>query len=146
MTRQSLADYYRWKSAKGLTPEQHTQWNMELHRLLDEKCQHITDLERLVRHMKYCMDSTYADYNVVCRRCDECPYDNDYGNCDFGQRIAELDGVDGGECKIIAASTDNLMYPDRMTKWYELSCGHSVTLKGGEPPRFCPRCGKKVKR
>ncbi len=141
-TADALVDYYRWKSAKGLTPEQHTQWNMGLHRLLDEKRQRITDLERLVRHMKYCMDSTYADYNVVCRHCDECPYDNDYGNCDFERRIAELDG---GECKIMATSTDNLMYPDRMTKCYDLSCGHSVTLKGSEPPRVCPICEKKVK-
>lgn len=52
----------------------------------------------------------------------------------------------GGECKIIGSSTNNLMYPDYMTKWYELSCGHSVTLKGSEPPNFCPNCGKKVKQ
>lgn len=50
------------------------------------------------------------------------------------------------ECKIIGSSTNNLMYPDYMTKWYELSCGHSVTLKGSEPPRFCPKCGKAVKQ
>ena len=47
----ALADYYRWKSAKGLTPEQHTQWNMELHRLLDGERQRIADLEQLVRDM-----------------------------------------------------------------------------------------------
>ncbi len=47
----ALADYYRWKSAKGLTPEQHTQWNMELHRLLDGERQRIADLKQLVRDM-----------------------------------------------------------------------------------------------
>ena len=53
---------------------------------------------------------------------------------------------DRWECKIIGSSTNNLMYPDYMIKWYELSCGHSVTLKGSEPPNFCPNCGRKVKR
>ena len=61
--------------------------------------------------------------------------------------IDELNAMlSGGTCKIIGSSTNNLMYPDYMAKWYELSCGHSVTLKGGEQPRFCPSCGKKVER
>lgn len=47
-------------------------------------------------------------------------------------------------CKIIGSSTNNLMYPDHMAKWYELSCGHSVTLKGSEPPRVCPICEAKL--
>lgn len=46
--------------------------------------------------------------------------------------------------RITKTATNNLMYPDYMTKWYELSCGHSMTLKGSEPPRFCPRCGNVV--
>lgn len=51
-----------------------------------------------------------------------------------------------GTCKITATSTNNLMYPDYMTKWYELSCGHSLTLKGDEAPKWCAVCGKVVER
>lgn len=51
-----------------------------------------------------------------------------------------------GRCRVVGSSTNNLMYPDCMTKWYELSCGHSVTLKGDEPPACCPVCGKLVTR
>lgn len=62
-------------------------------------------------------------------------------------KAADLAAVlGGGECEITGSSTNGLMYPDYMTKWYELSCGHSVTLKGSEPPRFCPKCGKAVKQ
>lgn len=50
----------------------------------------------------------------------------------------------GGTCKITATSTNNLMYPDYMVKWYELSCGHSLTLKGEEVPKWCAVCGKAV--
>lgn len=51
-----------------------------------------------------------------------------------------------GTCKVVGSSTNNLMYPDYMAKWYELSCGHSVTLKGDEPPACCPVCRKLVER
>lgn len=51
-----------------------------------------------------------------------------------------------GTCKITATATNNLMYPDYMTKWYELSCGHSLTLKGYEAPKWCAVCGKAVER
>jgi len=51
-----------------------------------------------------------------------------------------------GTCKITATATNNLMYPDYMTKWYELSCGHSLTLKGDEAPKWCAVCGKAVER
>lgn len=51
-----------------------------------------------------------------------------------------------GTCKITATATNNLMYPDYMTKWYELSCGHSLTLKGDEAPRWCAVCGKAVEQ
>ena len=61
--------------------------------------------------------------------------------------IAELVGELGsGACKITATATNNLMYPDYMTKWYELSCGHSLTLKGDEAPKWCAVCGKAVER
>ena len=49
-----------------------------------------------------------------------------------------------GTCKIIATATNNLMYPDYMTKWYKLSCGHSLTLKGEEGPKWCAVCGKEI--
>lgn len=64
------------------------------------------------------------------------------------QAIAdELNATLGnGTCKITATVTNNLMYPDYMTKWYELSCGHSLTLKGDEAPKWCAVCGKAVKR
>jgi len=61
------------------------------------------------------------------------------------QAIAdELNELGSGVCKIVATSTNKLMYPDYMTKWYELSCGHSLTLKGEEEPKWCAVCGKAV--
>lgn len=51
-----------------------------------------------------------------------------------------------GTCEIVATSTNNLMYPDYMVKWYELSCGHSFTLNGEDEPKWCAVCGKKVKQ
>lgn len=60
----------------------------------------------------------------------------------------ERDNAEPGNertCKITATSTNNLMYPDYITKWYELSCGHSLTIKGDEAPKWCAVCGARVK-
>ncbi len=69
---------------------------------------------------------------------------------DYKRLKAENDELNAelgsGTCKITATATNNLMYPDYMTKWYELSCGHSLTLKGDEAPKWCAVCGKAVER
>ena len=66
---------------------------------------------------------------------------------DFQAIADELNAELGsGTCKITATATNDLMYPDYMTKWYELSCGHSLTLKGDEAPKWCAVCGKAVER
>lgn len=82
--------------------------------------------------------STYASY-------DGCTY---YASGIRPQAIAdELNAELGsGTCKITATATDNLMNTDYMTKWYELSCGHSMKLKGDEAPKWCAVCGKKVEQ
>lgn len=51
----------------------------------------------------------------------------------------------GGECKIVASSTDGLTTNDPK-KWFELSCGHSFMLYGFDAPICCPVCGRTVKR
>lgn len=48
-------------------------------------------------------------------------------------------------CRITASATDGLC-TDRPRQYFELSCGHSFTLDGLEPPNCCPNCGKAVKR
>lgn len=75
-------------------------------------------------------------------------YCSDTHVCFDWQAIAdELNAEMGSEtCKITATATNNLMYPDYMTKWYELSCGHSLTLNCDEAPKWCAVCGKAVER
>ena len=51
----------------------------------------------------------------------------------------------GGECKVVASSTDGLT-TDEPKKWFELSCGHSFMLYGLGAPICCPVCGRIVKR
>ena len=51
----------------------------------------------------------------------------------------------GGECKVVASSTDGLMTAEPK-KWFELSCGHSFMLYGLDAPICCPVCGRIVKR
>lgn len=51
---------------------------------------HIAEMKSLVLHMSRCMNETYADGNLVCLSCEKCPYDNDKGECDFTERMAEL--------------------------------------------------------
>ena len=49
----------------------------------------------------------------------------------------------GGMCHITASSTDGLC-SDNPRQYFELSCGHTFTLDGLEPPNYCPNCGAKV--
>ena len=51
--------------------------------------------------------------------------------------------LDGGECEIVASSTEGLTSNDPK-KWIELSCGHSFMLYGFDAPIGCPVCGKVV--
>lgn len=53
--------------------------------------------------------------------------------------------VSGGECKVVASSTDGLTTAVPK-KWFELSCGHAFKLDGLDAPVACPVCGKAVKR
>lgn len=46
-------------------------------------------------------------------------------------------------CRITASSTDGLC-SDNPRHYFELSCGHSFTLDGLEPPNYCKVCGAKV--
>ena len=46
-------------------------------------------------------------------------------------------------CRITASSTDGLC-SDNPRHYFELSCGHSFTLDGLEPPNYCEVCGAKV--
>ena len=78
-----------------------------------------------------------------CRELERAPEWDGHTPDEAIVRIAELGSV---TCEIIATATNNLMYPDYMTKWYELSCGHSLTLKGDETPKWCAVCGKAVER
>lgn len=46
-------------------------------------------------------------------------------------------------CRITASSTDGLC-SDNPRHYFELSCCHSFTLDGLEPPNYCEVCGAKV--
>ena|GEM_PF-3695266 len=62
------------------------------------------------------------------------------------QAIAdELNAAMGGECKVVASSTDGLT-TNEPRQWFKLSCGHAFKLDGLDAPVACPVCGKAVKR
>lgn len=49
-------------------------------------------LRELVRHMRRCMSNEYTEIGLdfIATYCEYCEYDNDCGQCDFEQRMAEL--------------------------------------------------------
>jgi len=91
---------------------------------------------------KAAVEITYPMIVVMDYEIEELRRENER----LGHRCAKLESAAHGTCKITATATSNLMYPDYMTKWYELSCGHSMTLMGQEVPKWCAVCGKVVNR
>lgn len=64
--------------------------------------------------------------------------------CDWQAIADELNAtLGGGECKVVASSTDGLTTDDPR-QWFELSCGHAFKLDGLDAPVACPVCGRKV--
>lgn len=130
---------YRWDNGTAtwyVDGTMYNAWGYDNERLTMSVC-HLTPEQAIAATLGeqgYYTDRDDEGTHIMCAQCGEY--------IGIAEEIAATLG--GGErtCRVDGSISYDWMYGTEYE--HELTCGHTVTTLGSEPPSYCPECGAKV--